>query len=593
MLAGAWLAVLLPAAAMLPVVAMLPTMARAEVSVDRLFPPAVQAGQPSVITAEGKFSQWPAEVWCDRDDVTITPAEESGKWNVAVAADATSGVAWLRFYDGDSATAPLPLLIETVAIVPEAEPNNLPTQATAAELPSACVGRLDKAGEVDCFVVTAQAGQTLVASVIANRVLGSPMDGVLQITDLQGNVLAQNDDARGYDPQIAYLVPRDGQYCLRLFAFPTAPNQTIGFSGAASYVYRLLVTTGPMINHALPLVAQANSNAGNAVDSEANGETGSATEGAAAGGQSALPVGWNLPEDLPLNRSAATAISPPVISSPAAVGWEIQPPLVAAGPLASRIQQLAPPEAASDSADAVTVEVDRLPALVSGRLHGPHSQLRANLSVAAGTAYRAIVYSQTSDLKVDSVITVTDRDSSKQLARNDDQPAALRDAAVDFAAESDGEMANVEVRVEDLVGGHGPTHDFTLAIYPRQPSLTLTVPATQYKLAAGDSLEIAVTINRRDGLDQDLVISVEGLPESITAAAITSVAKEDSGKAVTLKLEASGELVAAHQTFRIVARPVVDGDDQAADPAVTATATAAVGQRFSLQDLWLTTVAAP
>ncbi len=543
-----------------------PHVVWAEVTVDRIYPPAVVAGQTSVVTAEGKFEPWPAEVWCDRDDVTVTPADETGQWNIRVAAGAAPGLAWLRFYDGISATPPRPLLIETVPVVAEVEPNNSPTTATPAPLPSACVGRLDKAGEVDCYLVTAEAGQTLVASVIANRVLGSPMDGVLQIVDLAGNVLAQNDDARGYDPQVVFPVAHSGQYVVRLFAFPTDPNSTIGFSGAASYVYRLAITSGPLINHVLPLVGS------DGVDAALR------------------PVGWNLPETLPLHRSPATAISPSILASPEALGWELQPRLDAMVGTPCVIDLTESPTDGSAPPDVITVDIPQLPALISGRMHGPRTRVKANVTVPSGQAYRTVVFSQSADLKLDSVITVTDRDSGKQLARNDDQPAGLRDAAVDFSATSESGTANVEVQVHDLVGGHGPIHDFTLAIFPRQPSVTMTVAASQFAIEAGKTSEIVVTIVRRDGLDRDLTIHAQGLPSGITAAPVTSIAKEDSGKQVTLKLEASAELPAGHHTFRIIAKSA-DEAEAAGEAAevIHAAATASVGKRFLLRELWLTT----
>ena len=102
-------------------------------------------------------------------------------------------------------------------------------------------GRLNKSGDVDTFAVEMKKNQTLVASMEANRRLGSPMDGVLQIVSGRGFVLEQNDDHCGFDPQIAFVAESDGTYFVRAFAFPAKPNSSIRFSGAANYIYRLTV----------------------------------------------------------------------------------------------------------------------------------------------------------------------------------------------------------------------------------------------------------------------------------------------------------------------------------------------------------------
>lgn len=60
-----------------------------------------------------------------------------------------------------------------------------------------------------------QAGETVRAEVFAER-LGSPLDSVLILTDLDGNELAANDDAVGLDSVIEYELPVDGVYRLEV-----------------------------------------------------------------------------------------------------------------------------------------------------------------------------------------------------------------------------------------------------------------------------------------------------------------------------------------------------------------------------------------
>src|SRR5262249_36007488 len=133
-------------------------------------------------------------------------------------------------------------------------------------------GRLEKQGDVDGFALRLAKGQTLVASVLANRGLGSPMDAVLQVASADGFVLDQNNDYHGLDPQLVFTAPADGTYVVRTFAFPAVPDSGIRFAGGETFIYRLTLTTGGFAEYAYPLAVPR-----------------------ADPGQVEL-VGWNIPE---------------------------------------------------------------------------------------------------------------------------------------------------------------------------------------------------------------------------------------------------------------------------------------------------------
>src|SRR6056297_22250 len=231
-----------------------PTGARAQVQLDRFYPPVVSAGDQTVIKAEGKFAKWPVQSMCDRDDVQITLSETSGEVNVDVPADAAPGVAWIRLWDEKSTSKLTPLLIEPVSTIAENEPNNKTSEATAAPLPAVVYGKLEKSNDVDTYRVQLRKGQTFVASVTAHRVLRSPMDAVLQLVDPRGNVILQSDDDRGLDPQLIYQADRDSELLLRIFDFPETPTSTIGYAGGPSFVYTIRLTSDTFLDHALPLM---------------------------------------------------------------------------------------------------------------------------------------------------------------------------------------------------------------------------------------------------------------------------------------------------------------------------------------------------
>ena len=181
----------------------------------------------------------------------------------------------------------------------EQEPNDDPKKPQWLPTSQRTVnGRLEKPGDVDCFAVKLTKGQTLVASLLANRVLASPMDGILQIVSPEGFVLAENNDYHDLDPQIVFGVPAVGTYVVRLFAFPSTPDSTIRFAGAETFIYRLTLTTGAFAEYAFPLaVPRANP------------------------GQVEL-IGWNIPDTAKKLAVGAETVFHPQIALPVRVRLE-------------------------------------------------------------------------------------------------------------------------------------------------------------------------------------------------------------------------------------------------------------------------------
>ena len=223
-----------------------------------LFPAGAQQGKTVEVLASGTFAHWLVRAWADRKGVEIKAAKDKGKLIVTVAANVAPGVCWIRLYDAQGASVPRPFLIGTLPEVMEKEPNDEPRKPQVLPaLPVVVNGRLDKDGEVDGFAIRLRKGETLVASLEANRTLGSPMDGVLQVLSAEGFVLEENNDDRGLDPQVVFTAPKEGGYIVRTFAFPAQPSSGIRFAGGPTYIYRLTLTAGGFADYAFPLAVGA------------------------------------------------------------------------------------------------------------------------------------------------------------------------------------------------------------------------------------------------------------------------------------------------------------------------------------------------
>ena len=137
--------------------------------------------------------------------------------------------------------------------ISEKEPNNDPKQAQQVSLPVIINGHIDSASDVDVFSFSCNAGEKVVAEVLARR-LNSPLDSWLKITDETGMQVAFNDDqddkgsgllTHQADSYIAFTAQAGGRYYLTL---GDAQRK-----GGPEYDYRLRISA-PQPDFALRLV---------------------------------------------------------------------------------------------------------------------------------------------------------------------------------------------------------------------------------------------------------------------------------------------------------------------------------------------------
>jgi hypothetical protein len=507
---------------------LLSSLASAAPTVTQLLPPGGQRGTSVDVTATGTFDNWPVQVWASDKSVTATASKDRGKFRVTIAKDAAPGVCWLRWYDDTGASTLRPFVIGTLPEVAEVEPNDEPAKAQPIDGSAVVNGKLAKPGDVDCFSVKLKQGQTLVADLVAHQILRSPMDAVLQIVGPGGNVLEQNNDTCGLDPRIAFTAPRDATYVFRLFAFPAQPDSGIRFFGSDACVYRLTLSTAEFVDFVTPLAVER------------------------AKPAKVTLHGWNLtgptrdlsPGDEPFANVPGTAVrvrrEPHVCydfttkkpDAPLAV------PFTATGLLGK-----------AGVADVIPF------AGVKGR----------------GLAIR--VESPSLDLALTPVVRVLDKDG-KQLARA--EPATLNaDVETVFTPPAD---ASYKLEVHDLHHNGGPRHAYRLRVVPVTPDFELTVATDRFTASPDKPLDIPVTINRKNGFNGEIELTIDGLPADVTATQLPPTDK--NAKTLTLRLTAKKGSISG--PIRIVGK-------SKGDAALRHEATAAVaGFDTTSAELWLT-----
>ncbi len=505
-------------------------------------PTGVTRGQTADVNAGGNLGgTWPAQIWTDNPGLTIEALADRGKLKVTAAADARPGLTWVRLLGADGASVPRPLFVGQLPEVAEVEPNNSFKERQQLSSSSVITGKLQKQNDVDVFSIPAQAGQTLVASVIANELLGSPMDAVLQVCTESGTVLAQDHDSHGLDPQVTFAATQAGNYLVRIFAFPSEPNSTIAFAGGDAYLYRLTITTGGFVDHTLPLAVQR-------------------------GKPAELKLhGWNLP-------SPAATLDVPAGDLHELLFFQAKD---AAGlvPLAITSH---PSLVADLTASRETPQECPLHCTMSGRLDEPKDTDVFRFTAPKGKAISIKAESDSIGYEVDPVLRVMD-DAGKVLAEAE-SPRRGGEPVLNFTPPADGPY---RLEISDLHRRGGLRYAYRLTLAPVTPDFAVTFAAGTFIIAAGKTLDIPLTIDRKNGFAGEIEITADNLPAGITAAPLKSLPTGDTAKTAKLVLTAAAE--ANHGMFQLLAKTV-------ADPPLTHRATFAAKQgpgSFSHDQIWV------
>ena len=468
----------------LPVLAEMPTA-------EYIFPPGGQAGQTVTGTVTGSFSNWPVQVWTSSEHLKLSPLEEKGQFEIAIADQAASGIYWWRLYDKEGASSPRPFIVDSLPEVIEDEANDS-TKPQVVSLPAIVNGRLEKRGDVDAYQIQIEKGETLVATVVANHYLQSPMDAVMQLCTPDGFVIQQNHDAIGLDPQIVYTADTGSDFLIRLFAFPSKPNSTIAFAGAANYLYRLTLTTGPVVDHALPRAAAAHQ------------ETEFQLQG------------WNFLEPLPVVLSQSSQREMATVSHPRAAGFFRCPVLNV--PLADG----ASPKLA-------------VPACVSRELLDAGHLERLMFLASKGQKLELSVDARSFGSPLDAMLTVRKPDGAILAEADDRKTGFTHDPQLVQTFPADG-LYSAEVK--DLHDRFGRRFAYRLVIREVAADFRLTVAEDAYVMPAAGTFDIPVAVERLEGYSEAIAITAVDLPASLEAAVVESAATGDTAKSVMLKITA-------------------------------------------------------
>ena len=477
-------------ALLLPLMAGSLRLAAAEPVLTHFHPAAVRAGDTVTVSTAGSFNPWPCRIWTDDPRLVFTPLKEAGSFSVKAAPDVPPGPHLVRAFNDEGASAPVFIVVTAEPQTAEKEPNDsFGSPQVVASPVASCTGRLDRNGDVDSWQIDLKQGAVLTARIEANR-LAAGIDPMLRLVDSSGTVQAFNHDHFGMDPFLAFTAPHDGPFIVQVMGHRYPATSEVGFAGGPDAVYRLHLSTGPVVSHTWPLRL---------------------TRGRPA---RASLVGWNLP-------AAVVTIDP------------------AAPPDFPVLSSDVPEFTESRNAPAL-----QPPAAVSGRLDTPGEIDRHAFHATRGKPLVLTVEAPVFGSPVDPVLRVLDKDGREVAAMDD--AGGTTEPTLTWTPPADGLWF---AAVRNLTRKGGPDCVYRLAIAPAVPTVAATVAAHAFRVAPGRTVDIKVSVTRRHGHAAPLRLAARDLPPGLSA---TEAAVPDKPGDATLTLTAAPDAAAAAAPFRLV-----------------------------------------
>ncbi len=473
------------------------TLQADELGATSVFPCGVRSGTKSVVRVDSA-RRWPVAVESTEPRIVWKAEQEKLTFTVDVPRDLPPQLVWFRLYDAKGISRWLPLLIGSTSRAADTEPNDRIEQATSVSLPCTIDGRLDKSGDVDVYRLHLDKDKTFVARVTANFLLESPIDAVLQVCDAAGHVLLQNHDDRGLDPTIAFTPREEGDYLLRIFAFPSKPNSGITFTGSARSCYQIEVSSGPPLAVAAPI---------------------------------SITVDARVPATRTWQWSGAPdshGLSPVYFVDPAAHIVE----------LASRRRDAPRPSSPLS-----------LPLVVNGQFAESREVHEFSIEAKANEEFALEVWSNRIGYRVDPYLEIID-EAGKRIAKFDDISRGEIDISTKWKAAAAGTYRLV---LRDRFGDCGDRWRYLLSVERLEPSVELSVDTFHWQINDGKPVTIEVAVSRHAGWEEEFTLAIEGLPSNIECQPVTVTGKEAIAK-LTLTLVVRETQPASGFAVQIVAR---------------------------------------
>ena len=451
-----------------------------EPAINATVPAAVAPGSTTNVQLQGSGLVNAKSLWTNFPvTAVLAPGIEGNGTNAAnvtfqlvVPPEVSPGVYGMRVLT-DHGVSPIRLfLIDDLPTVAQAGNNTAIATPQMLSLPTAVDGNVGGQTK-QFFKFAAQAGQTVSFEALARRI-GSPLDPVIRLLDLNGKEIISNDDALGLggDCQMSYTFPAAGEYLLEL--------RDIRFQGGP---YRLRIGDFPCAAVAYPLAVQR-------------------------GTQTPVVVAGKFID----------GVAPSTVTAPADAGIEwMNVAVKRTGGASSGFatvavvdnRQFLEQEPNNAPAEANRIELGSTD--VNGRFDQPGDGDRFIFTAKKDQSFVFTGMTRRLGSPADLSFKLLGPDGG-QIAAAEDAGTAEGFFAAKFPADGD-----FTLLVEELNKRGGPQFAYRVAITPTSLPFTIAASTDTLNIPAGGTVPVLVT-STRPGYGGPIEISVEGLPDGLSAS---------------------------------------------------------------------------
>jgi len=390
---------------------------------------------------------------------------------LTIPAGTKPGVVKWQVANANGASLPGSFIVSPGAHTRETEETG--GQQKIAALPARIHGRIKHIKEVDVYPFAARSSGPITCRLHA-RATGSALNGVLEIRNQAGEIIADAADTAGDDIALTFSATAGATY--------TASIYDLDFRGNRAFVYQLAITQAPRVVAAVPSAGQ-------------RGKT-----------QEVEFTGFGIATGKPVLEQVTRKVTFPGDTEMSSFPVALK---TAYGECNAFHFTLSDTPQSSGSEKVLAV-----PCGVTGAIEDPAGVDHYKLAASKGDVLSIKVVSCSIGSRIDPTVAVFDS-AGKELVRNDDLPGST-DAAVQFKAPADGVYG---IRAGDA-SSHSGTRAATyhLSVEKAAAGFSLSMPEV-LAVPVGGKASLVIKAVRTAGFKEPIDIAITGLPSGVTAPA--------------------------------------------------------------------------
>ena len=412
--------------------------------------------------------------------------------HVRIAPDAAPGHRAWQIWTAQGVAASRPFVVGQLPEVVEEEIDGSPLPVTV-NLPVTINGRIFPREDIDIWQFTASAGQSLTCTAVAAQ-LGSPLDVQLEVIGPDGRRIAESVPTQNVDAFLRFIAPVGGSYQVRI--------RDARFGGLQSYIYRLTVTAGFVVDSIYPL----------------GGRRGTTTLFELTGqGVPQAPVPMALPANGPAEFFTWLDL-PGGDSARFAIALNDFPEILEAEP--------------NDNASLATPAA--LPVIVNGRVDKPGDVDYWKFVAKAGEAREFAVEAARLGSPLIPVVSITDA-AGKTVTQAELAAGVVGGVTQNWSVPADGDYY---LRLQDRFASRGgPAFAYRIKMGPAAvPGFRLVLAADAVTVARAGEAKFKVRVERVGGFAGPISLDVANLPAGVSVAG-TTIARNATEANLVFKAE--------------------------------------------------------